>query len=191
MTATAVSDQPKTRWREGHSGLIMAAIMAGFATYLIIGVAVMEIPEGTDPPGPEVFPTIIAIAGYVIAVLLAISWLRTPTPATPATYAEDDDVSDEERREAEEAAKVPYRAFSDWTSIAWAFGGFVAFAALLEFAGWIVAAALLFWCVARAMGSRRPLFDLTLALTVSSLVYLAFDVALGLNLPSGIIGGGL
>lgn len=178
------------RWGEGRSGLIMAAIMAGFATYLIIGVAVMEIPEGTDPPGPEVFPMIIAIAGYVIAVLLAVSWLRTPTPALPATYAEDDDVSDEERREAEEAAKVPYRAFSDWASLAWAFGGFAAFAALLEFAGWIVAAALLFWCVARAMGSRRPLFDLTLALTVSSLVYLAFDVALGLNLPSGILGGG-
>ena len=39
------------------------------------------------------------------------------------------------------------------------------------------------------MGSRRPLFDLTLALTFSSLVYLAFAVLLGLNLPSGLLGG--
>ncbi|WP_217428552.1 tripartite tricarboxylate transporter TctB family protein [Microlunatus speluncae] len=184
---TAASVRP---WGEGRSGLIMAGILAAFATYLIIGVAVMEVPEGTDPPGPEVFPMIIAIAGYVVAVLLAVSWLRTPTPARPATFAEDDDVPEEQRREAEEAAKVPYRAFSDWRSIAWAVGGFAAFAAVLEFAGWIIAAALLFWCVARAMGSRRPLFDLTLALTVSSLVYLAFGVALGLNLPSGILGGG-
>lgn len=190
MSAATLPDRAQGRWGEGRSGLVMAAIMAAFATYLIIGVAVMEVPEGTDPPGPEVFPMIIAIAGYVIAVLLAISWLRTPTPAEPATYAEEDDVSEEERRAAEEAARVPYRTFSDWRSIAWAFGGFAAFAALLEFAGWIVAAALLFWCVARAMGSRRPLFDLTLALTLSSLVYLAFDVALGLNLPSGILGGG-
>ena len=188
--AAPVTGTTLRRVGEGRSGLILAGIVAAFATYLIIGVAVMEIPEGTDPPGPEVFPLVIAIAGYAVAVLLAVSYLRTPVPARPATFAEEDDVSDEERRAAEEAAQVPYATFSDWRSIGWAVGGFAAFAAVLEFAGWIVAAALLFWCVARAMGSRRPLFDLTLALTVSSLVYLAFGVALGLNLPSGVLGGG-
>jgi putative tricarboxylic transport membrane protein len=130
------------------------------------------------------------VAGYVIAALLALRILMRPEPAEPATFGEHDVVSDEERRAAEEAAAVQYRAFSDWRCVAWAVGGFLAFAALLPFAGWILTAALLFWCVARAMDSRTPARDLAVALTVSSLVYLAFGVALGLNLPSGLIGGG-
>lgn len=167
----------------------MAGVMAAFSTYLMVGIALIDVPEGTDPPGPQFFPLLIAIAGYVVAVLLAISYIRTPDPAQPAMFDENDDVPDDERRAAEEAAKVPYRTYSDWRSVAWAVGGFIAFGALLEFAGWLIAAAMLFWCVARAMGSTRPLLDLTAAIGVSSLVYLAFDVALGLNLPSGIVGG--
>ena len=68
--------------------------------------------------------------------------------------------------------------------------GFLAFALTLEVLGWILAAALLFWAVARGFGSRRPLFDISLALLVSSAIYLAFTVGLGLTLPSGILGGG-
>ena len=44
--------------------------------------------------------------------------------------------------------------------------------------------------MARGFGSRRPLFDISLALLVSSAIYLAFTVGLGLTLPSGILGGG-
>lgn len=176
-------------WGYGRSGLVMAGVMAAFSTYLMVGVALIEVPEGTDPPGPQFFPLLIAIAGYVVAVLLAVSYLRRREPALPVLFDENDDVSEETRREAEEAARVPYKAYSDWRSVAWAVGGFVIFGALLEFAGWLIAAAMLFWCVARAMGSTRPLVDLTAAMGVSSLVYLAFDVALGLNLPSGIVGG--
>ena len=56
--------------------------------------------------------------------------------------------------------------------------------------GWILAGALLFWCVARGFGSPRPVFDILVALFMSSLTYLAFSVVLGLTLPSGILGGG-
>ena len=50
--------------------------------------------------------------------------------------------------------------------------------------------ALLFWCVTRAFGAPHPVFDILVALFVSSLAYLGFAVALGLTLPSGILGGG-
>ncbi|PNL18972.1 tripartite tricarboxylate transporter TctB family protein [Micrococcus sp. FDAARGOS_333] len=182
--------EPPAGFGHGRSGLVVPLILAVFSTYLLIGVLTMEVPEGTDPPGPTFFPTIVLVAGYVIAVLLALRILKTPEPAEPATFGEHDDVSDEERRAAEEAAAVQYPTFTDWRCVAWAVGGFLAFAALLQFAGWILAAALLFWCVARAMDSRTPLRDVVVALTVSSIVYLAFGVALGLNLPSGLIGGG-
>lgn len=182
--------EPSAGFGHGRSGLVVPLILAVFSTYLLIGVLTMEVPEGTDPPGPTFFPTIVLVAGYVIAVLLALRILKTPEPAEPATFGEHDDVSDEERRAAEEAAAVQYPTFTDWRCVAWAVGGFLAFAALLQFAGWILAAALLFWCVARSMDSRTPLRDVVVALTVSSIVYLAFGVALGLNLPSGLIGGG-
>lgn len=182
--------EPPAGFGHGRSGLVVPLILAVFSTYLLIGVLTMEVPEGTDPPGPTFFPTIVLVAGYVIAVLLALRILKTPEPAEPATFGEHDDVSDEERHAAEEAAAVQYPTFTDWRCVAWAVGGFLAFAALLQFAGWILAAALLFWCVARSMDSRTPLRDVVVALTVSSIVYLAFGVALGLNLPSGLIGGG-
>lgn len=179
--------EPAAGFGHGRSGLVVPLILAAFSTYLLVGVLTMEVPDGTDPPGPAFFPTIVLAAGYAIAVLLALRILKTPEPAT---FGEHDDVSDEERRAAEEAAAVQYPTFTDWRCVAWAVGGFLAFAALLQSAGWILAAALLFWCVARAMDSRTPLRDLAVALTVSSIVYLAFGVALGLNLPSGLLGGG-
>src|SRR5699024_9643628 len=79
---------------------------------------------------------------------------------------------------------------SDFVSLASGAGGVAAFALHLEFSDCSIAAALPFCCVPPPMGWKKALSDLTLALTFSSLVYLAFAVALGLNLPSGILGGG-
>ncbi len=204
-------------WWQGRSGLLVPLIMAGFSTYLLVGLLTMEVPDDVDRPGPQFFPALVMIAGYVLAILLAIACLRTPEPvdveasapaeveedkafSTPVTSAvaasrlapHEEDEPTTDRQALAEARKedARHRTHSDFVSLAWGAGGFAAFALILEFAGWILAAALLFWCVARSMGSRKPLFDLTVALTFSSLVYLAFAVLLGLNLPSGILGGG-
>lgn len=204
-------------WWHGRSGLLVPLILGAFSTYILVGLLTMDVVPDTDPPGPRFFPTLIMIAGYTITVLLAVAILRHPEPVDaedelPARAAEDrafstpvtsavsasrlapheEDEPDRDRRAlaAARAADAKHRTHSDFTSLAWAAGGFAAFAAVLEFVGWIIAAALLFWCVGRAMGSRTPLFDLTVALTFSSLVYLAFAVLLGLNLPSGLLGGG-
>ncbi|MFI7742214.1 tripartite tricarboxylate transporter TctB family protein [Kocuria rhizosphaericola] len=166
-------EQPETAtsWRSGRSGLVVPAVVAAFSTYLLIGALTMEIPEGTDFPGPTFYPLILTVAGYVLAALLVLHYLRTP-------------------EHPEELSARTWRTHSDWTAVAWSAGGFLAFALTLELLGWILAAALLFWAVARGFGSRRPLFDISLALLVSSAIYLAFTVGLGLNLPSGILGGG-
>jgi putative tricarboxylic transport membrane protein len=65
----------------------------------------------------------------------------------------------------------------------------VAFIVLLRPAGWILAAAVLFYGVAYALGSRRPVFDLSVALVMSSIIQLIFGTALGLNLPAGFLEG--
>lgn len=177
------------QWWTGRSGLIIPLVLAAFSTYLLVGVITMEVPPGVTSPGPKFFPTLIIIAGFIVSALLVVHYLRHPEPAAPAQYNEYEDVSDAAREEAAKAASVPYRFFSDWTGIAWGVGGFLAFALLLNPLGWIIAGALLFWCVARSMGSTRPLLDVAVALMMSSLVYLAFGVLLGLNLPSGVLGG--
>ena len=52
-------------------------------------------------------------------------------------------------------------------------------------AGFIVAASLLFWLVARAFGDHRPLRDGAAAVLLATVVYAAFARGLGLALPAG------
>ena len=51
--------------------------------------------------------------------------------------------------------------------------------------GFILAASLQFWLVARAFGNRRPLRDAGAALLLAIVVYAAFAHGLGLALPAG------
>lgn len=157
-------------WFAGRAGLVMPAIVAVWSLFLLIGSLRMDSGDA-DFPGPAFFPGILGAVGLVLAVLQALAVVRTPEPP----------VDHSGRR---------WRTHSDPAALAWTVGGFFAFSLLLPWLGWILAAALLFWCVARGFGSRRPGFDVILALFMSSAAYLAFDVGLGLNLPSGILGGG-
>ena len=158
-------------WWDGRSGLLLSLLMELFSTYLLVGILTMDVGEDADFPGPRFFPGILMVAGYVLVVLLALHYVRSPEHPT-------------------ETSARTYRTFTDWSAVLWSAGGFLLFALTLETLGWIIAAALLFWFVARGFGSRRPLFDVSFSLLISSAIYLAFSVGLGLNLPSGILGGG-
>lgn len=92
---------------------------------------------------------------------------------------------------AADGTPVPEKSVGvDWRSLAWVVLPFLAFAFLLPVLGWIIAAALLFAAVARAFGLRKPLMSLVVGLTVSSVIYIAFDIVLGMSLPSGVLGWG-
>ncbi|WMY78868.1 tripartite tricarboxylate transporter TctB family protein [Citricoccus sp. I39-566] len=158
-----------TFW-EGRSGLIMPVLITAFSLFFIIGSIAMDTGDA-DFPGPGFFPTLIGVVGLVLAAVITVGLLRHP-----------------ERPDGHAAQTT--RFHSDFTSLGWAVLGFLAFAVLLPWLGWILASGLLFWCVAHGFGSRRPVFDILVALFMGSVAYLAFDVALGLNLPSGILGGG-
>lgn len=184
--ARSTTQEPSGFWH-GRSGLVVALVLAGISTYLLAGILTMNVPDGAASPGPRFFPGIVTAAGYILSVLLAVDTLRHPSAPEAPTYEYDDDA--EALARAQERAAVSYRTYSDWKSLAIAFAGFLAFALLIEPLGWILAAAILFWAVAQAVGSRRPLFDISVALVLSSLIQLAFGAGLGLNLPAGILGG--
>ncbi|MEY8565087.1 tripartite tricarboxylate transporter TctB family protein [Corynebacteriaceae bacterium 7-707] len=154
----------------GRSGLIMPGVIAGFSFFLIIGSKTMDTPDA-DFPGPGFFPTLIGVIGLVLATVITVGIIRRP-------------------EHVEGASEQATRFHSDFPALGWTVLGFLAFAVLLPWLGWILASGLLFWCVARGFGSRRPLFDLLVSVFMGSVAYLAFDVALGLSLPSGVIGGG-
>jgi putative tricarboxylic transport membrane protein len=177
MTTTRDTAEPRTTtpigagtvWA-GRSGLVMPVVIAGFSLFLIIGSTSMDAADA-DFPGPGFFPTLIGVIGLVLATVITVGIIRRPE------YVEG-------------AAEQTTRFHSDFPALGWTVLGFLAFAVLLPWLGWILASGLLFWCVARGFGSRRPVFDILVSLFMGSVAYLAFDVALGLSLPSGIIGGG-
>ncbi|WP_043567937.1 tripartite tricarboxylate transporter TctB family protein [Acaricomes phytoseiuli] len=172
-TQSGSDRQPESR--RLSSALVGPLVLAGFSTYLLVGILTMEVPSNASFPGPRVFPGVLMSAGYLISIMLALAIWRNPEGADPDSAAH--------RRSGEQGF------LSDWRAVAWVVGGFLAFATGMPYLGWILAGALLFWCVTRAFRWPRPIFDLSIALVMSSLVYLAFGVGLGLNLPSGLLGG--
>ena len=74
-------------WWHGRSGLLVPLILGAFSTYLLIGILTMEVAEDSDPPGPQFFPMIIMVLGYVITVLLVLAIIRNPEPVDADTAA--------------------------------------------------------------------------------------------------------
>ena len=62
---------------------------------------------------------------------------------------------------------------------------------LLERAGFVIAAAVLFWLGARAFDPRHPMRDGLFAVGVSVSAYLLFARVLHLSLPPGVLAGWL
>lgn len=145
-----------------RTGLVVPVLLLATGVALAVGTLVMEVPASATSPGPQVFPAIIAVACLVFAVLLGVDVARKP---------EEDRVRGNHR------------------ALAGVAGTIVVFIAVLNPLGWLLAGAVLFWGVARSLGSRRPVFDLFLSLAIASVIQLAFSAGLGLNLPPGVLAG--
>jgi putative tricarboxylic transport membrane protein len=87
-----------------------------------------------------------------------------------------------------ERKRAPARAALAWRPLALIGGGAALHVLLAETFGFIVAAAVLFWLVARAFDTRHPVRDLVCAFGVAAVSYALFDYALDLPLPGGVFG---
>ena len=67
----------------------------------------------------------------------------------------------------------------------WISAGLFAHMVLIGWAGFVIAGALLFACVARGFGSRRIARDLAIGLVLSLAVFFFFVKLLNVNLPAG------
>lgn len=78
---------------------------------------------------------------------------------------------------------------ADWQALAAIGVGLVAQMLLIERAGFIIAAAVLFVCVAFGFGSRRFLRDVVIAILLAIVVYIGFTRGLRVPLPAGLFAG--
>ena len=151
--------------------LAVPGLLFAIGGYLVFGLATMKIPKTAKWPGPEFFPMIVTVIVFAVAAAMTLQILRAFFRARRHGHASD--------------ATGPR---TDWKATAAVTTAFLAFALALVPLGWILAGTILFWGVARGLGSRRPLFDVLVALGMSSAIQLAFSAGLGLSLPPGIFG---
>lgn len=147
------------RLAEGALGAFLIAV----GLFVAIDVAGMQVAASTAAVGPKMFPFIVA-GGLTLIGLLVL-------------------------REAA-FGHVPHEGGLEiwWPAVLFISAGLVAEMLLMETAGWIIAAAVLFVIVARVFGSRRILVEALIGLAISSGTFVVFNYGLDLSLPPGFVG---
>jgi len=202
LNTSTLRAQSVPRWYTGRSELFVAAGVILVAVLLTVGTVTMTVPEEAAFPGPQFFPTIVAAFLYIVGIALAIEVLATrrrshvaddPTEISDQMLAGLGalDATSEIRVVSPEelVPEVSHQPRIDWRTLGITVGALVVFILLLPILGWLIMSAALFWTIAWAFGSRRPLFDIAVAALVAAFTQLAFGAALGLALPAGILGG--
>lgn len=131
---------------------------------------------GYSRVGPNVMPVLVSFGLILLGGLLLVECLtggwRARTPDDPAARGEHGFVAG---------------------AFGWVSAGLFAQMALIHTAGFVLAAAVLFACVARGFGSGRWLRDGAIGLLLGLGVFLFFVRFLNVNLPAGwlrpILGG--
>lgn len=145
----------------GEAGFGLGVILFG----VFVAILTTNIPIGPaySAVGPKVFPWLISGALIVIGVLLLVEGLTTAEP--------------------------PERIEVDWRAIVIIALGLAAQLLLMKPAGFIIASTVLFVAVARAFGGKRWWLEIVVGLALSAVTQIGFTWGLGLQLPSGILGG--
>ncbi len=153
-------------WAEiALSLLVLAAGIAVFA----IGRSLAG-NQGSALVGPDMMPIVVGIGlaglgAWLLTHSLRGGW-RNPEPDDPEARGD--------------------HAFIGGAFL-WVLAGLAAQMALMHTAGFVVAAGVLFVCVARGFGSPRPVRDLVIGLVMGLAVFLFFVRFLNVNLPAGIL----
>jgi putative tricarboxylic transport membrane protein len=124
-----------------------------------------ELGTGAAPAGRALgaYPVVVLVGLAIFGTAALVTHRRAPSPA---------------------GAEVP----PHWRSLLSIAAGAASLLVLVEPLGFIVAAAVLFWLVARAFDARHAVRDGVAAVGVATAAYLLFSYALDLPLPAGVLG---
>ncbi len=166
------SAAPGSTREEGRSELGVAVFLGAIG--LLVVVSAILLPESRiarGPVGPAAVPIVVGALLLVVSVFLAVDVLRGG------------------RGEPESGEDVDLSHGSDWKTVAMLAAAFVANILLIEPAGWPISGAVLFFGCAYALGSRRIVRDIAIALVLSIGSWYVFYVGLGIDLPAGLLDG--
>ena len=155
----------------GRAELGLAALLLALGVFLLVETQRIAVPVNANAVGPRFFPTVVGAVLVVVSLWLAVDVLRGG------------------RGEMEAAEDVDVSRSSDWRTLGLLSAVFLGHAFLLEPLGFPVAAALLFFGVAAALGSRRWARDAAIAVVLAVLVFVVFARGLGVGLPAGVLQG--
>lgn len=150
--------------------LAVLALGAGIA----VGTAYLPTQGGYARIGPNFIPAVVAVGliaagAFLLYEAFTGGWRSMPEPSERTEHA------------------------LHWGAFAWISAGLIAHMALMKWAGFVLAGALLFACVARGFGSARWLRDAAFGLAIALGVFLFFVRVLNVGLPGGwlkpLIGG--
>ncbi|MFY7065748.1 tripartite tricarboxylate transporter TctB family protein [Nocardiopsis changdeensis] len=159
--------RPLSFW-EGRGELLIGAVLLLMAAVLALGNLGMDVIGDGGLLGPQGFGWFVAALAAVVGALLVASTLRR-TPERRRALAEQEG--------------------TNWRAVGLVLTGVIAFSALIDIVGWLVMATLMFATVATGLGNRNLLRNLTVGFVMAATVQIVFSGMLGLNLPSGLLGG--
>ncbi|MBA3252640.1 MAG: tripartite tricarboxylate transporter TctB family protein [Burkholderiaceae bacterium] len=159
-----------------RSELALAAGVLALGSFALVTALRLPSAGGYSGIGPNAIP--IAVAGGLAALGI---WLLIEALAGGWRAR----TSDDPHERGEHAFHAP--------AFAWVTAGLFAQMALIHTAGFVLAAAVLFACVARGFGSGRPVRDAVIGLALGLAVFLFFVKFLNAGLPAGwlapVLGG--
>ena len=153
-----------------HPGeLLLSLGLVALGAYVVHGTGGIAESQGYAQIGPRLFPYLIGtgltLCGAVLAWhALAGGWRDVPLD--------------------QEGHAAP-----DWRAFAIVSTGIILHMVAIGWAGFILAATLLFLLIARGFGSRQPVRDAIVAVLLAVATFFIFTLGLGLNLPRGPFGG--
>ncbi len=148
-----------------------------FGGAIALGATVLGLVALAVPPrpqdillGPRLFPLLVMGGLVALGVGLMLSAWRGADSGEAAARTE--------------GAPPP---IDDWRGFALVALALLAFALLVDAAGFVIAEGALFAVTASAFGSRRLHVDAAVGLAVAGAAFVVFTYGLGLNLPSGAL----
>jgi putative tricarboxylic transport membrane protein len=146
--------------------------IAALGVFIAVETSAITVSPLYAKVGPQAIPYIVAGGLTVLGLLFAGAALRAAGRAAgPVT----DEAAAQER--------------TDWFALAVISAGLVAEMLLIKRAGFVIGAAVLFFCVAIGFGSRRYVRDAVIAIVLALIVYVGFTRGLNLQLPAGVLAG--
>jgi putative tricarboxylic transport membrane protein len=161
--------QTAERRRSRAEIVLSLVVLATGIGVLAIGLSLSG-NQGYSLVGPDMMPIVVGIGlallgGWLLTESLRGGW-RNPEPDEPEARGD--------------------HAFIG-SAFLWVVAGLVAQMALMHTAGFVIAAAALFFCVARGFGSLRPIRDVVIGLLIGLAVFVFFVQLLNVNLPAGLL----